>query len=522
MSGVPVTAKSEYYDDVRFTDAIINDHYNILSHKEEEEQKFFSYLMAFDIYVWLLIFLSIICLGVTNYLLSTVDERRKKYIRTGRVSVVASSFELAERNERRPKRVSILCPPPLRQPLRMPPVLLGVINNIGTFQRVSLNQSVPDPPANLIPRSLFIVWWFISISIIGCFAGNLLQNLVKDTPIKESLDKLEDVYDDDSITLLAVRGTVIDDDEYANEEIEFVTSEDITSKKSVDKVIAGTHAMVINKLSTEYIISQRGSCHFHVGSYIYTPSSFGMVMSRKVSLDFHRQINQRIKLLVGTGVLSRWLELSPPNEQECIEKAIARKERPLIWEDFEGILLILLVGVALSIIAILVEVFMQKNPELYIKPVVRKIKRRRKMLWNMIRDALRLVGIEIASSWRTKRNELRVRALSKANIGVDLIINPGYQVTSPFNRDRRMTISDARDLDKFRERLNTPQARTSPTLKVIPSCNVSIRSDSIDSVSDDSFDETIPRSAKFRQNSSEIKRARSQSLAVYFQNNVTI
>lgn len=179
-------------------------------------------------------------LGITSYFMKYLGQERKKYTKGSRVSIEAP-IELDDRGEI-PRRVSIFCPPPSRIPLKIPPKLVEVMESIGRYHRMSLNQSVPDPPKRFVSRVLFVLWWFAAMSVIGCFAGNLLHNLLKNTPIKAALETLEDVYDRPSVHLLAVRGTVIDDDQYARDDVQFVSSEAITSNEYVDLVIKGTHA----------------------------------------------------------------------------------------------------------------------------------------------------------------------------------------------------------------------------------------------------------------------------------------
>lgn len=146
------------------------------------------------------------------------------------------------------------------------------------YHRVLFNQSVATLPTVAHSRILMISFWMFAMVINACFSGVLLASLLKDQPVKQ-INTLDDLISHRTVKAVTVRGALFKsnfDYEDAegnelfkfNDRIVFTSSDNVTSRETVDKVIAGKYALIINRMSIESIVARRGKSRTQTKSQI--------------------------------------------------------------------------------------------------------------------------------------------------------------------------------------------------------------------------------------------------------------
>lgn len=331
MSGLPLPADPYALAHVRYTDAIILDHFTILAPLfVDHDGSYFSYVAAFSWPVWLLIVFSLMSVALVDITLSRLHHwlhSPKRSNKVGQRFDISIRRAFSSRTPRSTNRQRGMSMPTIHQ-IQLPSrvitkrsrKLMKMSYKYWMYHRVLFNQSVPTLPDRPHSRILIFIWWFAVLVINSCFSGSLLATLLKEKPARQ-INTLSDLFSHKSLQPVTVSGGPFklsyDYEDFNsgsnqlfeyNDKILFTSSDNITSPDTIDKVVSGHYALITNRLSIEAIVARRGSCHFNIGTEQLLQTSLGLAFSRTtINPTFFRRVNHRLRDLYRTGMLNKWM-----------------------------------------------------------------------------------------------------------------------------------------------------------------------------------------------------------------------
>ncbi|XP_022237910.1 probable glutamate receptor [Limulus polyphemus] len=317
----PFTVTYERNEIITFSYPLLMDSVVILTNRFEERHPVFQYFLALDWQVWMALFIALLIVAIIDAILNVFTKQSKSFY-----------TQLA--------------------------------NSIWNFVTCLLQQGPESTPRKMWNRFLFGAWWLVVMVVFSAFGGQLRALLL----FKSSnllIDNLEELVETPDLQPLILDGGSFHDVLQRSSEgtltrrllirIEqghgLLTHSQLLSDSVLDSVERGSHAVMTNLDAIRSSLSQRAStknsCKAYIVDEIIFNQAYAVAFSKKLNRTLVEKFNKLISLVVGNGLLEKWIEEMVLNYKYCLNPEDG-DVKPLKLKDLAGVILFLFGGYLVS------------------------------------------------------------------------------------------------------------------------------------------------------------------------------